>query len=263
MFLSASKTIRLAQITDPHLGKQPGDELLGVNTDLSLQDVLSTLPEHDLLIASGDISNDGSPESYRRFADTLTSQGISRFACLPGNHDEHEVMARVMGPAVMNPVLVLGSWIFILLNSRVPGFEYGDLSESELKFLDKTLGRHPNHHAMIFLHHQPVKVGSAWIDQYLVRSADRFFNILDQHSNVRGVAWGHVHQDFHEIRNGVELFASPSTCIQFKPNNDQFALDDTMPGYRMFNLQSDGGITTSIGRVEGKNYNTDFSSSGY
>ncbi|GAB2197568.1 3',5'-cyclic-AMP phosphodiesterase [Sessilibacter sp. MAH4] len=263
LYMHTSKPIRIAQVTDPHLGRSYGDKLLGVDADQSLRDVLADLSAHDLLIASGDISNDGSPESYRRFADTIAEFGFSRYACLPGNHDDHEVMARVMGPAVMNPVLVNDSWIFILLNSRVPGYEYGDLADTELTFLDKTLARHPNHHVMVFLHHQPVRVGSAWIDQYIVRSADRFFSIIDKHKNVRGVAWGHVHQDFHTERNGVHLFASPSTCIQFKPNCDDFTLDTEMPGYRMFELHADGQITTEVNRVSERDYKVDYSSHGY
>lgn len=258
-----TSTIRIAQISDPHLGRTPGDTLLGVDTDRSLGDVLAQLPEHDLVIASGDLSNDGSPESYRRFADSLAQKGIHRWSCLPGNHDDDQVMRRVLGSAVINPVLVEGGWLLILLNSRVPGYEHGDLSERELAFLDKTLARHAGLNAMVFLHHQPVPVGCRWLDQYVVRSNDAFFNVLDKHSHVRAVAWGHVHQDFHAERNGVQLFGSPSTCAQFTPNSDDFAVDTAMPGYRLFELHSDGSLTTQVNRVSAQDYNIDLASNGY
>ncbi|WP_317933335.1 3',5'-cyclic-AMP phosphodiesterase [Halioxenophilus sp. WMMB6] len=256
-------TIRIAQISDPHLGKNPGDCLLGVDTDRSLNDVLSQLPEHDLVIASGDLSNDGSPESYRRFADTLAHAGINSWSCLPGNHDDEQVMQRVLGPEVVNRVMVHDSWLLVLLNSRVPGYEYGNLSDRELAFLDKALSRNSNMNAMVFLHHQPVPVGCRWLDQYIVRSADRFFSVLDRHDNVRAVAWGHVHQDFQTIRNGVQLFGTPSTCAQFKPNSDDFAVDTAMPGYRLFELHRDGGISTQVNRVGVRDYNIDLASCGY
>lgn len=258
-----SNVIRVVQITDPHLGKIPGDTLLGVDTDQSLRDVLGQLPKSEMVVASGDLSNDGSPESYRRFADTLAEHQINNWSCLPGNHDDLDVMKRVLGPAVINPVQVMGSWLLLHLNSRVPGFEHGDLSDNELTFLDKTLARHSGMNAMVFLHHQPVPVGSAWLDQYVVRSSDRFFETLDKHNNVRAVAWGHVHQDFQAVRNGVKLFGSPSTCAQFKPNNDEFAVDTAMPGYRLFELHKDGSLNTQVNRVSQRDYQIDLASNGY
>ncbi len=258
-----SDIIKLAQITDPHLGKNPGDTLLGVDTDRSLSDVLAQLPTDHHVIVSGDLSNDASPESYRRFADTLAQYQIHQWSCLPGNHDDDQVMNRVLGPAVINPVQVHGRWLVILLNSRVPGYEHGDLSTCELAFLDKTLSRHKDLHALVFLHHQPVPVGSKWLDQYIVRSADRFFSTLDKHNNVRAVCWGHVHQDFHTVRNGVQLFGSPSTCAQFKPNCDEFTVDTAMPGYRLFQLMPNGALKTEVNRVSEKDYNIDLASCGY
>lgn len=258
-----SNVMRVVQVTDPHLGKNPGDTLLGVDTDRSLRDVLAQLPKNDMVIASGDLSNDGSPESYRRFADTLSECQVNNWSCLPGNHDDLDVMQRVLGPAVINPVQILGSWLLLQLNSRVPGYEHGDLSDSELAFLDKTLARHADMNVMVFLHHQPVPVGSRWLDQYIVRSADRFFSVLDKHNNVRAVAWGHVHQDFQTLRNGVKLFGTPSTCAQFKPNCDDFTVDTAMPGYRLFELHRNGTINTQVNRVAQQDYQIDLASNGY
>ncbi|GLS24877.1 3',5'-cyclic-AMP phosphodiesterase [Marinibactrum halimedae] len=260
---NSATTHKVIQITDPHLGREHGDELLGLNTDESLSDVLLALVDGDLVVASGDISNDGSAESYRRFVDTVTTQIHCPLVCLPGNHDDDEVMQRVMGPAVMNRMIIMGKWILIMLNSRVPGFEHGDLTDSELQFLDSILSKHPNYHAMVFLHHQPVPVGSAWIDQYVVRRAEEFFQVIDKHSNVRIISWGHVHQDFHQVRNGVDLYASPSTCVQFKPDCDDFTIDPAMPGYRTFDLLDDGTHSTAIERVMEKTYSIDFASNGY
>ena len=113
------------------------------------------------------------------------------------------------------------------------------------------------------LHHQPVLVGSKWIDQYIVRNADAFFGVLDRFTNVKAVVWGHVHQDFSGKRKSVDLFATPSTCVQFKPLCDDFTVDTLMPGYRWFDLKDDGTLTTGIERVTGKEYVIDYKSAGY
>ena len=113
------------------------------------------------------------------------------------------------------------------------------------------------------LHHQPVAIGCGWLDEQMVADADDFFEILDRHDGVRGVLWGHVHQEIDRQRNGVRLLASPSTCVQFAPGCDSFKADDQPPGYRWLDLQADGGIDTGISRVTDVQFNVDLETGGY
>src|SRR5690625_7474200 len=76
-------------------------------------------------------------------------------------------------PRLMN----LGNWQLVLLNSSVPGEIYGELEESELAFLERVLKAGSERHTMIALHHQPIPVGSEWIDEYLLRNARDFFGV--------------------------------------------------------------------------------------
>jgi 3',5'-cyclic-AMP phosphodiesterase len=48
----------------------------------------------------------------------------------------------------------------------------------------------------------------------------------------------------------VRLLAVPSTCAQFLPHSEQFAVDPSPPGYRRLTLRSDGSIDTEVLRVE-------------
>ena len=57
--------------------------------------------------------------------------------------------------------------------------------------------------------------------------------------------------------------ATPSTCIQFHPNNDDFTIDNEKPGYRWLDLMPDGEIKTGVERVVEKSYSIDFESTGY
>jgi Icc protein len=79
-----------------------------------------------------------------------------------------------------------------------------------------------------------------------LRNSDDFFEVIDRHDNVRGIAWGHVHQASDHERNGVTLFITPSTCAQFLPNSDVFKMDTRPPGYRWLNLMPDGSIETEV-----------------
>jgi Icc protein len=92
---------------------------------------------------------------------------------------------------------------------------------------------------------------SRWLDQVGLENADEFFAVLDRHRNVRAVLWGHVHQVHDTERNGVKLFSTPSTCAQFLPLSNSFAIDHRPPGYRWLDLNADGTITTEVVWVEG------------
>jgi len=55
-----------------------------------------------------------------------------------------------------------------------------------------------------------------------------------------------VHQASDRRRKGVRLMSTPSTCSQFRPNSDDFALDSRSPGYRWLNLSASGAIETEV-----------------
>jgi len=61
----------------------------------------------------------------------------------------------------------------------------------------------------------------------------------------------------------LQLMATPSTCIQFKPLSPYFALDGLQPGYRLLELKADGSIGTNVYRVPGNHFFPDNDSSGY
>jgi 3',5'-cyclic-AMP phosphodiesterase len=63
------------------------------------------------------------------------------------------------------------------------------------------------------------------------------------------MVWGHVHQQHDSLRRGVRMLATPSTCAQFLPHSEQFAIDAAPPGYRCLSLHADGRIETEVRRV--------------
>lgn len=262
------KPLRILQLTDCHLGRNSDETLLGLRTADSLTDVLqkarSQEARFDLVLASGDISNDGTPESYERFLRAVRKHlPHTPIAWLEGNHDCPNAMHAVKLTPPLTQHVSIGAWRLILLNSRVPFEERGELPQSELDRLEALLEADSKSPTMIFLHHQLVPVGSAWVDQYVVSNASAFFDITDRYTNIKAVSWGHVHQEFFNVRNGVDLIATPSTCVQFKPKSDDFMVDSQMPGYRVYELFANGTYQTDISRVDEHLYTIDFASSGY
>lgn len=216
-----------------------------------------------LVLATGDLSQDGSGESYQRF-----HQSMDQFRCpvywLPGNHDLTDIMADHQAAQRMSPCVInVNGWQIIMLDSTIRGKVPGNFSQSELQFLEKSLKASAGKHVMIALHHQPVPVGSDWLDQQIVGNADDFLKVVDQFSNVKAIIWGHVHQVFETDRKGVKLMSVPSTCVQFRPKSSDFAVDTENPGYRWIDLFPNGDLKTGVSRVTGVEFEVDYSVKGY
>jgi len=241
--------MHILQITDPHLYGNASGNLRGVETDSSLRNVLdSALVEtagYAAIVVTGDIVQDDTA-GYLRFKSILGNLRTP-VLCIPGNHDQPEVMRRSLTeePFQYCGTRRLGDWQLILLDSYDPGQTSGKLGLQELERLDTALASSPAH-ALVCLHHHPVDMGSRWLDGIGLNDAAAFWRIIDSHRHVRGIAWGHVHQAYDGMRNGVHLFATPSTCAQFLPRSDLYAVDSRPPAYRLFDLHSDGRIHSEV-----------------
>ncbi|MDN3609142.1 3',5'-cyclic-AMP phosphodiesterase [Vibrio ostreicida] len=262
-------SIRLLQITDTHLFEAADGSLLGVNTSdsfLAVVDAIAKInPAYDALLATGDITQDHSKVSYQRFAQGISSLKKSCF-WLPGNHDYKPTMASVIPSEQIKQIehVLLGdAWQMVSLDSQVEGVPHGFLCEKQLAVLEQSLSQYPNRHTLILLHHHPLLIGSAWLDQHNLKNAQQFWAVIEQHSNVKAVVCGHVHQDMNVMHHGIRVMATPSTCVQFKPKSDDFCLDNRSPGWREMVLFPDGGLETQVTRLPAGSYQPDFSSSGY
>ena len=244
----------IAQITDIHMFADEDQELLGLSTTQSFQAVLERLslqPQLDLLLLTGDLSQDGKPESYRHVQNLLSPLRIPTY-WLPGNHDCLPAMEQVLNRGLISPhkTFEQGGWNFVLLNSSVPGCVHGHLSAETLGWLDFRLGLVSNKPTLIALHHPPIAVNSTWLDTSTLQNPEELFAVLDRHPQVKLVLFGHIHQEFNRQRRGVHYLGTPSTCIQFEPRSSDFALDQEEPGFRLLNLYADGSWETKIERVK-------------
>jgi len=259
--------LKVLQLTDTHLYSGDDSRLLGVNTLESFHSVIDAFLETgwkpDLILATGDLVHDASPHGYHRLAGLLDRFEVPVY-CLPGNHDlpqtmrDHLQSDRVSCPQVVDHK----GWRLILLNSVIEGEVGGHLEAQELDLLVQALSDNA-HPTLISLHHQPVPVGSAWIDDMGLDNAHELQQVIAGHPQVRGLLWGHVHQQFDDYLNGVRLMATPSTCVQFAPESDEFGVDQQQPGFRLLALMPDGQILSEVMRTEQIPQGLEVASAGY
>jgi Icc protein len=246
--------VRLTHFTDPHLYGDEKESLRGVATLPALTAALAQARARDwppdALLVTGDLVQDD-PAGYPHFRRLFGALGLP-VLCLPGNHDEPQAMQRELSgePFVLGGFVDLGRWRIVLLDSCLPGSASGALSAPELAALEEALAGAGTRHCMVCLHHHPVPMASRWLDRVGLTNAAEFLQVIDAHRNVRAIVWGHVHQSYDALRKGVRLLATPSTCAQFLPNVDDFAVDRRPPAYRTLELRADGSLLTEVVWVE-------------
>lgn len=265
------ESIHLVQITDTHLYGVREGTLLKLNTHDSLSMVLETVQRNekhiDMILATGDIAQDASESAYNYFKEYIAPLKAP-FRWIPGNHDVAEIMRQMSGDTkACEKLEQINNWLIILLDSSRIGHVHGVLNKSELEFLksnldharaDKTID-----HVMVCLHHNPIPGSAGWMKDIGLRNDQEFLNLVSNYDCVRCVVYGHIHQELDFMFNHIRLFCTPSTCIQFKPEVIDFALDNVNPGYRRFDLFPDGSIESNVVRVAGQKFEADFSSAGY
>ncbi len=250
------KSVRLVQFTDLHLVGNPDRTLRGINTAETLRHTLAhahaRFDSADAFLLTGDLVHDD-PSGYAHVAAAFQDSPAPVY-CIPGNHDTPEQMrvALARAPFQMGGSAVLKNWVIALLDSFVPNTDGGRLGSDQLAQLDRTLAAHADKHALVCLHHHPIKMRSEWLDTVGLEDADAFQAVIARHANVRGVLWGHVHQALDLFSKGIRYMATPATCAQFKPLSDDFALDDKPPGYRVLELMADGSIATEVVWVDNR-----------
>ena len=247
------RALAVLQITDTHLHAAADSRMRGVTT----YDTFLAVLEHaqrdarwpaDVIVATGDIVQDESRAGYERFRTSLEPFGIPVFS-IPGNHDDPKLMSELLSsaPFQFGGELRLGPWSLILLSTFLAGEDAGGLGRARLQGLRKALDAHAGQHVLVCMHHHPLPMGSAWLDGVALRDSSEFLKIVDTNPHVRAVLCGHVHQASDRLRNNIRFLSTPSTCAQFLPGSEFFALDDRPPGLRWLELFPDGRIETEVG----------------
>ena len=243
--------VRVLHFTDPHLFADAGGALRGTVTLDSLNTVVADILSRDwpaeLVFMTGDVIQDDSAEAYQQFAGAVADIGLPML-CVPGNHDVRPLMQAALNRSPFHycDTIRAGNWAFAGIDSCVDGSAGGVISEAELTRLRQLLADEQAEHVAVCLHHPPLPMRSKWLDSVGLDNADEFLAIVRDSGKVRAAVFGHVHQVFDETLHGVRIIGTPSTCAQFLPLSDEFALDVKPPAYRRITFNTDGTVETEL-----------------
>lgn len=228
-----SQSLLIAQLTDIHLGFEPDnpDELNSRRLDEAVAAVLALDPLPDLLLATGDLADQGDAASYRRVRQTLAALPFPVLYCL-GNHDLRAGFREVF-PEVPTAdgfiQYVVEDWPLrlVVIDTLEEGRHGGAFCERRARWLDTALGetRRPT---LLVLHHPPIATGIDWMTTGPEEAwALRLAAVVSRHTHVVGAVSGHIHRAIVSPWAGTTLMVCPSTApqvaLELKPIDPEVA----------------------------------------
>lgn len=238
-------TIRILQLSDPHLLSDPDSRHRNVPTYRSFRRVLRHLDSQvsgfDWVILTGDLAHDEQRETYRLLRRTLEERSTP-WRMIPGNHDCRALMREVFpemtgsGRDSFGFCLDLPGWKLVGLDSRLPGSASGRVGRRQVNWLRKELEAGSGVPTILFIHHPPVPVGCPWLDRIGLEDAGQLRSVVEAAPQVQLVLCGHVHHEFRGRLGEVEVLSAPSTAFQFVPQGEVPVFDPAPPGARILEL---------------------------
>ena len=236
-------TTLLLQLSDLHLFAEPEAVLRGVPTRDSLAEVLEAVRGTGLdfgrVVVTGDFTHDERRETYQA-AHGLLDEWIDRCHVLPGNHDDRVLLREVFGDRAGGTDQGIcfsesvGGWRLIGVDTHIPGEVPGRVEPAMLDWLAGELDQHSSQPTILFQHHPPISVGSAWLDAIGLRDPGPFRELVIRSPQVRVVSCGHVHQESVGMLGQAAGLTVPSTGVQFTPLQDAPRVDTIPTGFRVF-----------------------------
>lgn len=210
----------IAQITDLHLGFDPGNE--GERNRLRLDQALAALrgmrPAPDLLLVTGDLTERGDAASYARLRDALAGLPFPVHLAI-GNHDDRAAFRSVFPVPTEDRFIhyaVDGHPLRLLVLDTVEeGRHGGAFCETRAAWLRARLDEASAQPTLIALHHPPVPTGLSWMTEHPEAAwAQRLRAAIEGRLNVAGLVCGHLHRAVATPWAGTMLAVCPSTAPQ-------------------------------------------------
>jgi Icc protein len=228
----------IAQITDFHVGLPGSRADARYRTAEHLAEAVAHLnalePRPDVVLATGDLVDQGRPEEYARLRELLAPLAMPLFV-IPGNHDDREAL-RAAFPESLPAEGFLQYAVedfpvrLLALDTNLPGAGGGLICAERARWLAARLAEQPEQPTVVFMHHPPFRTGMRAMDRMGLEGAERVEQAIGPYGSVERVLCGHLHRPI--LRRFADTVAS--TC---PATAHQLALD----------LVSEGKISTVMG----------------
>ncbi|MFD5214575.1 phosphodiesterase [Microbacterium sp. NPDC058345] len=217
----ASHTI--IHLSDPHFLAGGARHAGGADSQGNLEHTLAAVrrvdPHPSAIVVTGDLTDLGEPDAYRRLRTMLEPVG-AELGCpviwVAGNHDERPALRAALLDAEPNEDPVTGVWDLdglrlIALDTSVPGWHHGDIDEAQRAWLAEVLQDAAPHGTLLAMHHPPLPAHVPLFDILELQHQDELADVI-RGTDVRGILAGHLHYSSTGMFAGVPVSVASSTC---------------------------------------------------
>ncbi len=213
----------LLHLSDPHLLGGP-DPLYGVvDSEARLiqlfEEVKASGAKPEAVIFTGDLADKGHPEAYvklRAIVEPACEDLGAEVIWAMGNHDNRANFRQGLLDQPGNDAPVDNSYFInglrvITLDTSVPGYHHGELSEEQLEWLGRELDTPAPDGTILALHHPPVP--SVLDLSVLVELRDQSsLAAVVRNSDVRTILAGQLHYSTTATFAGIPVSVASATC---------------------------------------------------
>ena len=212
----APPTHTIAHVSDTHYlgGRRP---LYGtVDTDRTLARALEQLERSgtnpSAIVITGDLADLGEPDAYERLKaelEPVAKRMGSQIIWVMGNHDERAPFSSILlgeepSDAPQDRVYDIDGLRIIALDSSVPGYHHGELTDAQLSWLEGVLAVPAAHGTLLALHHPPIPTPIEIMAIIELQDQQKLADVI-RGTDVRGILAGHLHYSTHGTFAGVPV----------------------------------------------------------
>lgn len=192
----------------------------------------------DLLIVSGDLTEDGSPEDYAYLKQNLRDMlGEIPILVTLGNHDIKANFRQgwcqsASESSPYNQVFDAGDFRIICFDNSCHGFADGVVDERQFLWLEEILGEEDGKPVLFVTHHHLLKAQastSAW------PGADRLLDLLGN-KDICAILCGHTHHAYTGTVRGIPYFTVASMSFVGEDEGNGIVRFEERYGYNLYTI---------------------------
>ena len=212
-------------------------------------------PAPDALVFTGDLADLAEVDSYRElrglvepFAEQIGAQVI----WVMGNHDERPAYSRELfdeeSDSPQDATYDVGGLRIIVLDSTVPGWHHGELSDDQLAWLGDQLREPAPLGTIVALHHPPIPSPMVPLEAYIELADQPSLAAVIEGTDVRAVIGGHYHHTSVSTFAGVPVSVAAATCytLDMAPRERLISSINAHQSFNMIHIYDDRVVTTVI-----------------
>jgi 3',5'-cyclic-AMP phosphodiesterase len=181
-------------------------------------------PVPQALVFTGDLADKAQPDAYARLRELVEPAAAAmgaRVVWVIGNHDERAPYAKGLfdsdddGP--QDRVHDLDGLRIVALDTSVPGYHHGALTDEQLGWLRDQLSTPAEHGTILAMHHPPIPVPTLEPAAIIeLMDQDRLAEVVEG-SDVRQILGGHFHYTSHSTFAGIPVSVASASCYTIDP----------------------------------------------